>query len=124
MVPGCDLAGSNGGRVRIYSPLAGKPTVLVFGSYSCPNFRTAAPVLNAMAQEYAGKAGFLLVYIREAHATDQWQSTINEREQIQLAPAASAEQKHEYAAMCQRKLHLQFPSAVDGLDNAAEKAYA
>jgi tetratricopeptide (TPR) repeat protein len=120
-----DLEKSDGsGKVRIDAPVAGKPTVLVFGSYSCPNFRAAAPALNDMAKQYARKAGFLLVYIREAHATDQWQSTINEREQIQLAPAASREQKHEYATMCQRKLHLQFPSVVDGLDNAAEKAYS
>lgn len=123
--PQIELAKSvGGGKVRIDAPVPGKPTVLVFGSYSCPNFRTAAPVLNELARQYAARSGFLLVYIREAHSTDQWQSTINEREQIQLTPAASAEQKHEYAAMCQRKLHLQFPSAVDGLDNQAEKAFA
>ena len=115
-------AGSS--MVNISAPEPGKPTVLVFGSYSCPNFRSAAPALNEMAKLYAGKVAFLLVYIREAHATDQWQSTINEREQVQLTPAASDGQKRDYAVMCQRKLHLQFPSAVDGLDNAAEQAYA
>jgi tetratricopeptide (TPR) repeat protein len=123
--PRFDLARSDGtGKVKINGPRPGKPTVLVFGSYSCPNFRTASPALNEMSRLYAGKAAFLLVYIREAHATDQWQSTINQREQVQLAPASTDHQKREYAVMCERKLHLQFPSAVDGLDNAAEQAYS
>jgi tetratricopeptide (TPR) repeat protein len=125
LAPRFDLAHSDGtGKVKINGPVPGKPTVLVFGSYSCPNFRTASPALNEMSKLYAGKVPFLLVYIREAHATDQWQSTVNQREQVQLAPALSEGQKHEYAAMCERKLHLQFPSAVDGLDNAAEQAYS
>jgi tetratricopeptide (TPR) repeat protein len=125
LAPRFELARSDGtGKVKINGPLPGKPTVLVFGSYSCPNFRTASPALNEMSTLYSGKAAFLLVYIREAHATDQWQSTVNQREQVQLAPASSESQKHEYAAMCERNLHLRFPSAVDALDNAAEQAYS
>jgi tetratricopeptide (TPR) repeat protein len=112
-----------GGLLKVPNPEPGKPTVLVFGSYSCPNFRTAAPVLNELSKTFGDQVSFLLVYIREAHSTDQWQSTINERDQVALAPVASVEQKHDYAIMCQRKLHLRFPSVVDGLDNAAEQAY-
>jgi tetratricopeptide (TPR) repeat protein len=111
-----------GGTLRI--PERGKPTVLVFGSYTCPNFRKASPVLNELSRKLAGRVSFLQVYIREAHAEDQWQSTINEREHVDLAPASTMEQKHDYAIMCQRKLHLRFPAVVDGLDNGAEKAYA
>jgi type I thyroxine 5'-deiodinase len=109
--------------VNITAPEQGKPTVLVFGSYSCPNFRKAAPALNDLAQSLGKQVTFLQVYIREAHSTEQWQSTINEREQVTLAPVASATQKQEYAMMCQRKLHLRFPAVVDGMDDAAEKAY-
>jgi len=112
------------GAVNLPTPEPGKPAVLVFGSYTCPNFRKAAPVLNEFSTKFGGQAAFLLVYIREAHATGEWQSTVNEREGLQLAPATSMEQKHGYATMCTRKLELRFPSAVDGLDNAAEQAYA
>jgi predicted Zn-dependent protease len=111
-----------GGSTAIPSP--GKPTVLVFGSYTCPNFRKASPVLSELAEKLGARAVFLQVYIREAHAEGQWQSTINEREKVELAPASTMEQKHNYAVMCERKLHLRFPAVVDGLDNAAEKAYA
>jgi tetratricopeptide (TPR) repeat protein len=111
-----------GGTARI--PAQGKPTVLVFGSYTCPNFRKAAPVLNDLAQKLQGSVTFLQVYIREAHATGQWQSTVNEREKVELAMPSSMDEKNGYALMCQRKLHLRFPAVVDGLDNAAEKSYA
>ena len=124
IAPRFQLPRSDGsGSASLPVPEAGKPAVLVFGSYSCPNFRTAAPVLNELSKVYAGRVSFLLIYIHEAHSTDQWQSTINERERVQLAPVASIEQKHDYAMMCQRKLHLKFPSAIDGLNDAAEKAY-
>ncbi len=80
-------------------------------------------MLNELAQSLGGRVSFLQVYIREAHPTGEWQSTINERENVQLAAASTADQKHGYALMCQRSLHLKFPSVVDGLDNAAEQAY-
>lgn len=118
------LSHADGTASEIPNPEAGKPAVLVFGSYSCPNFRGAAPVLNELAKSYAGRLPFLQVYIREAHATDQWQSTRNEREHIELTPATTAAQKTDYAMLCQRKLHLSFPAVVDGLDNRAEEAYS
>ncbi len=122
--PRMALAGPEGGRkVEITSPEPGKPTVLAFGSYSCPNFRKAAPVLNRLSESMAKEVAFLQVYIREAHSTDQWQSTVNERDHVEMAPATSATQKGEYAMMCQRSLHLKFSAVVDSLDDAAEKAY-
>jgi len=53
------------------------PVVLVFGSYTCPNFRSSADALKALQVKYGAKAQFLLVYIREAHADGDWQSTRN-----------------------------------------------
>jgi len=53
------------------------PVVLVFGSYTCPNFRSSAEALKALQVKYGAKAQFLLVYIREAHADGDWQSTRN-----------------------------------------------
>jgi peroxiredoxin len=100
------------------------PVVLVFGSYSCPNFRDSADALNAMFQQYGRQAHFFLVYIREAHVADQWQSTRNERERVAMAPATTIEEKQDRAAMCSLKLHLPFPALVDGMDGAMEAAYA
>lgn len=100
------------------------PVVLVFGSYTCPNFRDSANVLKSLNEKYGRRIPFYLVYIREAHSTDKWQSTENEREGISLAPARTMAEKEGHATMCKLKLHLQFPALADGLDGHVEKAYA
>ncbi|HEY2015067.1 MAG TPA: tetratricopeptide repeat protein, partial [Bryobacteraceae bacterium] len=104
-----------------------KPTVLVFGSYTCPKLRSAAPGLKNLAERYRGQVDFRLVYIREAHAEGgpeaQWQSTINQKEGISLSPARTLAEKQDHANLCLRKLDLPFSAVIDGLDGAAEKAY-
>ncbi|MDQ2840333.1 MAG: tetratricopeptide repeat protein [Acidobacteriota bacterium] len=99
------------------------PVVLVFGSYSCPNFRSSAEALKSMQQRYGTRVPFLLIYIREAHATGDWQSTRNMRDGVTLPPAATMAEKESDATMCSRKLHLPFPALVDGMDGAVETAY-
>jgi len=117
-----DAAGRNGVRL---SDFRGKsPIVLVFGSYTCPNFRASADALNALYRRYDSQARFFLVYIREAHAEGDWQSTRNEREGLALEPAETMDEKESHAAMCSLKLHLAFPALVDKMDGAVESAYA
>lgn len=113
----------SGKRVRL-SDFRGKaPVVLIFGSYSCPSFRSSAEALKRLEKAYGSKVPFLLVYIREAHATGDWQSTRNTREGISIPPASTLTEKKEHAAMCSRELHLPFPAVVDGMDGAVETAY-
>lgn len=99
------------------------PVVLVFGSYSCPNFRSSADALKAMYQSYGSRLPFLLVYIREAHGSDNWQSTRNTREGVTLSSAGTLAEKQGSATECSRRLHLPFPALVDGLDGSVETAY-
>ena len=104
-----------------------KPMVLVFGSYTCPKLRGSAADLKRIAEANHGSVDFRLVYIREAHADggaeSQWQSTINVKEGVSLAPARTLPEKQEHAALCLRKLDLPFPAVVDGMEGAAETAY-
>jgi tetratricopeptide (TPR) repeat protein len=100
------------------------PVLLVFGSYTCPNFRRAADSLNRLYAEYKGRIPFYLIYIREAHSTDKWQSTRNEREGIALPAATTMDEQHDHAALCLRKLHIAYPTLLDGMNGSAEKAYA
>ena len=101
--------------------------MLVFGSYTCPKLRGSAADLKRLAAAYRDRVDFRLVYIREAHAEggaeSQWQSTINIKEGISLAPARTLPEKQDHAALCLRKLDLPFPAVVDGMDGAAEIAY-
>jgi len=105
------------------SMLGTRPVLLVFGSYTCPNLRQQAPVLNRMHQQLGGQVRFLQVYIREAHA-ENWQSTINEREGVHWGQPADAPQKTEHALACSRLLKFHFPAVVDSMDHAVEDAYA
>jgi len=116
-----DAAGKK--RVRLSDFRGRSPVVLVFGSYSCPNFRSCADTLNTLYERYGNQVPFYLVYIREAHATDNWQSTRNEREGLTMAPATTLAEKEDHAAMCSLKLHLRFPALVDGRVEAAYAAW-
>ena len=104
-----------------------RPVVLVFGSYTCPKLRGSAAGLKRLSEQYRGKVDFRLVYIREAHAAGTaeagWQSTINEREGISLAPARDLSEKNQHAEFCVRKLNLPWPVIVDGMGGEAEAAY-
>lgn len=124
VAPDFELPDANTGKNLRLSRFRGhSAVVLVFGSYSCPNFRGSAEALKALQQRFGAQIPFLLVYIREAHASDQWQSTRNERENVVLSPASTIGQKREYARICSRKLHLDFPAVVDGMEGAVESAY-
>nr|MCU0246815.1 hypothetical protein [Bryobacter sp.] len=79
--------------------------------------------LNALYEKYKERVEFLLVYIREAHATDGWQLPANLRDNVLLPEAKTAEQKEEHATACARTLGIKFTTLIDGMDYAVEKAY-
>jgi tetratricopeptide (TPR) repeat protein len=123
--PDFSLHASSGGRRVHLTEFRGKrPVVIILGSYTCPKFRSQAGTLSRLCARYHDQVEFVLVYIREAHGATSWHSTINEREGIELPDPATFEQKCEYAASCLRKLQIPFVVAVDGFDNATERAYA
>jgi len=101
--------------------------VLVFGSYTCPKLRSSAAALKRLAAEYHERVDVRLVYISEAHANAgaeaEWQSTINQKEGIDLPAARNLAEKQDHATLCLRKLTLPFAVVVDGMDAAAERAY-
>jgi Flp pilus assembly protein TadD/peroxiredoxin len=109
--------------VRLDSFRGKSPVLLVFGSYSCPNFRAAAPAINNLYERYRKQVPFLMVYIREAHSTADWQSTRNEREGVVIEPAKTMDEKSSHASMCVRKLNIPFPAVVDGMDGKVEADY-
>lgn len=100
------------------------PVMLVFGSYTCPNFRAASAALNRLYTQYKDRVPFYLIYIREAHSTADWQSTRNEREGIALLPAKNRNEQEEHATLCVRKLGLNFPALLDDINGTAEKTYS
>ncbi|MGA8028564.1 MAG: tetratricopeptide repeat protein [Bryobacteraceae bacterium] len=123
--PDFELPTTDPGRqVRLRDLYARSGAVLVFGSYTCPNFRSSAGALKNLHRQYGASVPFLLVYIREAHASGNWQSTRNRREDVEIAPAANLSDKQQHAVMCSRQLHLPFPAVVDTISDTVETAYA
>jgi Flp pilus assembly protein TadD/peroxiredoxin len=110
--------------IRLQNFRGKSPVVLVFGSYTCPNFRAAARDLDRLYAAYGQQAPFLLVYIREAHTSDNWQSTRNEREHVDLSAVRTMGDKEQHATMCVRKLQMGFPALIDGMDGKVESAYS
>ena len=112
------------GRVSLVEMLHGKPAVVIFGSYTCPQFRSAAAALDSLYARYRDKVRFVMVYVHEAHTDENWQSTVNAREAIQLPAEKTLEEKGRHASLCTRKLNLEFPVVVDGMERKVESAYA
>lgn len=111
-------------QVSLKQMLAEKPAIVIFGSYTCPQFRSAAAELNDLYQRYRDQAQFVMVYVHEAHTSENWQSTVNAREDIVLPPEKTIEEKGQHASLCARKLDLKFPLVVDGTDRQVETAYS
>ena len=119
-----DLA--SGRRVDLAQFRGERPVVLVFGSYTCPQFRHAAGPLNGLSAKYGKRAAFLMVYIREAHGAGggEWQSTENQRAGIDLADAKTPAQREASAKLCARRLHIGYPVLPDEMAGEVEAAYS
>ena len=64
-----------------------------------------------------------MVYIREAHPSDAWQISSNERDQVIHASPVTDAERCELAQTCTTKTNCTFPALVDGLDNAVDDTY-
>ena len=65
-----------------------------------------------------------MVYIREAHPSDEWQLPANLEQQVVIAQPRSDAARSEVAGECCSRLKVSMPCVVDSLDNAVDAAYA
>ena len=103
-----------------------RAVVLVFGSITCPPFRSQLDGIDEVYEQFKDKAEFLFVYVREAHPNSVL-SIEDEKgnESLRTIPqAANAEERKQAAIYCQRSIQLQLPIAVDSIDNKVGQAYA
>jgi len=64
-----------------------------------------------------------VVYIEEAHASNGWQLPVNEKQGVVYAKPVSDAEREQLAEACVRKLNIEIPAVIDGVDNAVERAY-
>lgn len=123
LAPDVELRGPDG-RAQRLSQLRGRPVLLAFGSFTCPQFRHGAPLINTLYERYRDRVEFRLVYIREAHPQGEWQSTINTRQGVSLPEAKDPQERAEHAALCRKRLAIPYEASLDAMDGTAEKAFS
>ena len=118
--PEFDLETLAGDRRITVKSLSGKPTVLLFGSATCPPFVESLDQLNTLYLEYQDRVNFVLVYIREAHPTD---GPADPKNRFKIATPRTMEERKDAAKQLRRVTRVQIPIALDGMDDAMIDAY-
>jgi type I thyroxine 5'-deiodinase len=77
-----------------------------------------------MAERYADRASFRTVYIKEAHAEDEWQMDDNVEEDVCYAQPRTFDARLRIARDFARRFDYGIPVYVDGIDDAAKELYA
>lgn len=77
-----------------------------------------------MAGRYRAHVDFLTIYIREAHPTDEWQMTANEKEGVCYRQPRTTADRVAIAADFRQRFHYGIPMLVDPIENPADRAYA
>lgn len=77
-----------------------------------------------MYDEYGDQVEFYVVYIREAHPTDDRPLAINETLDINYAQPKTYDDRKDIAAEMCHELKIRIPTLIDGLDNKTGDSYA
>lgn len=77
-----------------------------------------------MARDHAQRADFLCVYIAEAHPTDEWQMTSNEKDDVCYAQPTTLAERQAIARDFSARHPWSVPLLVDRMDNRADQLYA
>ena len=80
--------------------------------------------MKEIAKANEGKAHFITIYIREAHPTDEWQMSSNEKEGVCYAQPHSLADRQAIARDFVKRNDYAMPMLVDDMDNAADTLYA
>jgi type I thyroxine 5'-deiodinase len=65
-----------------------------------------------------------VVYIAEAHPTDEWQVSANEDDGVLLTSHRDFEERKAAARRMSEEMGMTVPKLVDGMDNAAADTFA
>ena len=66
---------------------------------------------------------FFVIYIREAHPTDEWLVESNEHDNVLYEQPTTLEERTEVASACTLRLDLTMPMLIDDLDNSTDRKY-
>lgn len=99
----------DGTTIDSWRSVDGRPTLIIFGSRTCPVTISAAPALGRLHGRFETVVRFLLVYVREAHPGGS------------IPQPRTLEQKLRHAAALRAELRLPFEVAVDDIDGGLHR---
>lgn len=124
LAPDFTLTALDGTEVTLSKVTHEKPTVLIFGNFTCGPFRSQAGNVEKLYERYKQRANFYLIYVREAHPSDGWWMQSNQRAGIDLSQPKENSQRRTVAQTCQKHLELDIPFLVDTVDDHVGSVYS
>ena len=79
--------------------------------------------LNEIYDTYQDDIDFFLIYIREAHPSDGWQTPQNLYDDVIYETPESDDERAEIAGVCQIAQDIKLPMLLDGIENDIESKY-
>jgi len=79
--------------------------------------------VRRLYEDFRDRAAFVLVYVREAHANDEWVMEDNEDAGLSFEQPKTAEERASAARGCVGGHMFSMPTVVDGMDDAVCRAY-
>ncbi len=105
-----DLPTLDGGRFRSRDLPETAPTLLVFGSYTCPVTESSAPGLRDLHARFGDRVRIVMVNVREAHPG------------ANVPQPRSLEEKRAHAALLRDVHDFRFEVAVDDIAGSLHRA--
>ncbi len=104
--------------------LGTKPTVLLFGNFTCGPFRALYPDVDTIYQRHKDEANFLMVYVREAHPTNGWAMESNVRAGVAVKQPTTLAERADVCEMFRKRLKPGMPVVVDEISDPVNTAYS
>lgn len=101
--------------------LAGKPAVLIFGSYSSPALRNRIESLGVLATKHRSRASFVLIYTAEMFPAAGEQPARNIADRISVAAHTSLDERAAAARTARDSLKIKLDIAPDTMNSALQK---
>jgi len=110
-------------KIASLQAYAGRPLVIIFGSFTSPTFRDKAAAFEALFRKHKSRVGFLVIYTREAYPVNEWEPQRNIDEQIKIAAHTTLNERTAMAKLTRDGLKITLDMAVDDIDDAVATAY-
>ena len=112
-----------------------KPLALIMGANSCPPFSESIKSINELYRKYSKDINFLIIYLEEPHAKEEWwlgdsnllqflHEKYHSVAAIDISQAKSFEERQYYAIRMHKKMiDSDIPMVVDDLQNTAKNLF-